>query len=269
MYLVTSIMYKVSRIKYLKKIYLFLLLATCYLLPAAAPSAQAQTMSNDNYILKMQNFNTVSGVTTGDSYNLRSTTGGYSPASSEGVNFKVKTGFENLASSLPFSISLSSSLVDFGELTPTNPIIRTLDLETNSLTAYGYSVLIFENEPLTVAPPAESNSATDNKIFIPDTTCDNGQCDTQTASEWNNALTYGFGYRCDNVAGVDCDASFSKPNFYKHFPDLLNNDDLTSVMAGIGANNRKARISYKVNISGTQPQGSYSNVVTYIDVPNF
>lgn len=223
---------------------------------------QAQTMSNDNYIIRMQDFNTISGVTAGQDYNLRSTAGGFSPVNSEGVNFKVKTGFENLASTLPFSISLSPNLVDFGTLSPTNPIIRTVDLNMDSLTAYGYSVIVSENEPLTAVPP-------NSKTIIPDTTCDNGACGTENAAEWINALTYGFGYHCDNVTGADCDNFLTKANFYKHFPNIASNDDPQSIMAGIGSNNKSTRLSYKVNISGTQAPGIYSNVITYIAIPNF
>jgi hypothetical protein len=247
-----------------------------------SPIANGQTMSNNDYIIIMQGFNVVSGTTTGEGYKLRSTLGGFNPivseavSESEGVNFKAKAGFESLTATLPFSISLSSDIVDFGTLSPTNPIIRTINLSTHSLTVYGYSVLVFENEPLATIPPS-------SKTFIPDTTCDNGKCDAQNASEWTNALTYGFGYRCDNVtrlpspggeatggqAGMDCDSSFVSPSLYKHFPDVANNDDLQSIMAGIGSSNNEARISYKVNVSETQAQGTYSNIVTYIGVPNF
>lgn len=226
------------------------------------PIANGQTMSNEDYILRAEQFNAISGVTSGEDYKIRATTGNLSTTTvSEGVNFKIKTGFENLESPLPFSISLSSNLVNFGTLTPTNPIIRTVDLIMQSKAVYGYSVVVFENEPLT--------TISENKTSIPDTTCDNGKCDTENASEWTNALTYGFGYRCDNVTGIDCDSAFDGTNLYKHFPDLASNDDPQSIMAGIGANNKQIRISYKVNISGTQELDTYGNKITYIAVPNF
>ncbi|MDP2585605.1 MAG: hypothetical protein Q8P29_01860 [Candidatus Levybacteria bacterium] len=267
-----SIMYRVLSIIYgtLRRYFfaILIILNTLYFILNAG-MAQAQTMSNDNYIIKMQGFNAFSGVTGGEDYKLRSTVGDLSPVVGEGVNFKVKTGFENLASASPFSILLSSSLVDFGILSPTNPIIRTVDLTMNSLTAYGYSVLVFENEPLVSIPSSEANSAAASKTFIPDTACDNGQCSAENAAQWSNALTYGFGYRCDNVTGADCDISFDKANFYKHFPDIANNDDPQPLMVGIGSNNKQTRISYKVNVSGTQAQGVYSNVITYIAIPNF
>lgn len=256
-----------------KRLKICLIIAFIVLSAYTVSPASAQTMSNNDYIIKMQGFNTISGTTANTDYKVRSPVGNFSPEVFEGVNFKVKTGFESLASSLPFSISLSSNLVDFGTLSPTNPVIRTVDLNTHSQTAYGYSVIVFENEPLTTIPP-------NSKTFIPDTTCDNGECGTENAAEWINALTYGFGYRCDNVAGADCDSSFAKANSYKHFPDIASNDDPQSIMAGIGSNNKEARISHKVNISGyvraqtpnvpgTQAQDIYSNIITYIAVPNF
>jgi hypothetical protein len=219
----------------------------------------AQTMSNQNYIIRTENFNTASDIVQNNQpsspVNIKSTI-------SEGVNFKAMLGFESLMSHSPFSISLSSDTVDFGIISPTDPIIRTMDLSVDSPAVYGYSVIAFENEPLTAVLPA-------NKAFIPDTTCDNGGCDTQTTAQWTNALTYGFGYRCDNLIGADCDGTFANPNFYRHFPNIASNDDPQSVMAGVGSSNKQVRIFYKVNISGNQAQGVYSNNITYIGIPNF
>lgn len=262
-------MYQVLRIMYLKKIFLLFILTTYYILHATVSPAGAQTMTNQNYILKTQGFNAVSGVTKDENYNLRSNVREFTPISGEGVNFRVKTGFENTLSSLPFSISLSSNLVDYGIISPTDPIIRTVDLGINSLNVYGFSVMVSENDALATTSPSESDTVATKKVIIPDTTCDSGICGTENAAQWTNTLTYGLGYRCDNISGVDCDNSFIKPNSYKHFPNIANNDDPQSIMSGIGANNKGVRISYKVNISGTQPQGIYSNIITYIAVPNF
>ena len=246
----------------------FLLLVTCYLLLVTAP-ARAQTMSNKDYKVKMQGFNAISGTTANTNYEVRSTVGELGPIISEGVNFKVRTGLENIVSALPFSTSLSSDIVDFGSLSPTNPIIRTVDLTIYSLSTYGYSVLAFEDHPLQSDPDASGQ-------VIPNTTCDNGQCSEDNAQEWKNTLTYGFGYRCDNVTGFDCNSSFSNaegtpsgPNFYKSFADNSNSMSPKSIMAGIGSKNKDVRLSYKVNISGNQAQGIYTNIITFIAVPNF
>lgn len=259
MYQVLSITYKIF------KKYLFIILvipSTCCILLNTSSPAHAQTMSNENYIIEMQDFNAISNVSGDQDYKLRSTTGGLNPAISEGVNFKVTSGFENLPSAFPFTISLSSDIADFGNLSPTNPVIRTVDIDVQNLSAYGYSVFVFEDQPLTTTLP-------NSKAFIPDTTCDNGNCGNENSDEWTNALTYGFGYRCDNIIGADCDNSFVKTNYYKHFPNLAGNDEPQAIMAGIDSNNQKTRISYKVNISGTQAKVNYSNTITYIGIPNF
>lgn len=226
------------------------------------PTAWGQTMTNKDYIIKIQDFNTISGTTANTDYKARPTAGDLSPQVSEGVNFRVRAGFENIAAATPFSVSLSSGTIDFGALSPTNPIVRTVDLSVYSLSTSGYSVITSENHPLQMSPEASGAN-------ISDTTCDNGECSQEKAGIWINTLTYGFGYRCDNVTGLDCDSSFSKPNFYKHFADVSNAQSPQSVMAGIGSKNKDVRLSYKVNTSGNLAQGIYSNIVTYVAVPNF
>jgi len=245
-----------SKIKTHSKTF-FLLLATCYLLLVTVPTAQGQTMSNKNYILKTEGLDTASNVATSED-KPQSTVGKKESVVSGGVNFKVKAGFENIAPNLPFSVSLSADLADFGNLTPTNPIVRTIDLSVYSLSTFGYSVVASENNPLT-----------DDESSIPDTTCDDGACNEQSSGLWTNALSFGFGYRCDNLIGIDCERSFSNSNFYKSFANTSNSQNPQSVMAGIGSKSKSIRLSYKANISGTQGKGIYNNIITYIAIPNF
>lgn len=226
------------------------------------PSAAAQSMSNQNYIIQSQEIDTASTTAPNDNYKPKSTTGKFSGSTSEGVNFKIEVGIDNATSTLPLSASLSSDLIDFGALTPTNPIIRTVDISVYSLSTYGYSVIAAQNHVLQQNPEASGD-------IIPNTTCDNGTCDGKNSAEWTNTLTYGFGYRCDNVTGVDCNSGFFRANFYKHFSNSSNSESFQSIMDGIGSKTKDIRLSYKINISGTQAQGIYSNIITYIAIPNF
>ncbi len=235
-----------------------LFVACCLLLIFISPSAHAQTMSNDNYTIQTQDVNTVTNV----SASIDKPEANADPSVSEGVNFKIKKGFQDAPLNSPFNIDLSSDIASFGTISPTNPIIRTVDLNVGASPANGYSVIIYENQPLSMISAS-------SKIIIPDTTCDNGGCSAENAAEWTNALTYGFGYRCDNLVGLDCDSSFAKANFYKHFPNIDSNDDPQPIMAGIGSDSKQVRISYNINTSGNQAQGLYTNVITYIAVPNF
>lgn len=155
----------------------------------------------------------------------------------------------------PFVFSISQRLIDFGLLSQTNPITRTAILSVNPGSATGYVVWAFEDHEL---------SSLMSKI-IPDTTCDNGSCNNKIASLWDNILSFGFGYRCDNIKGTDCPASF-----YKRFSNLGKGDLPEIVMRGTNNGTEKqTKITYKVNISATQDIGLYKNTIQYIAVPDF
>ena len=105
--------------------------------------------------------------------------------------------------------------------------------------------------------------------LIPNTTCDDGACTTTTASTWTNTLTYGFGYRCDDVSGTNCPSSFTA-NKFKQFADNSKSQTPIAVMQGTNVGRSlQSTITYKVNVSATQVAGLYSNVITYVATPTF
>lgn len=220
-----------------------------------ASVAIAQTMSNEQYKLKWGNFNSISGQSSGSSYKLSETSGGDAYGLYSGTNYKVRTGFQYSRVKIPFSFTISQNLIDFGTLTATNPVSRTTDLTVNSESAKGFTVTASENRPLT-----SSSSA------IPDTSCDSGLCNSTTAAPWLGTLTYGFGYRCDDVSGTNCASGFLA-DYFKSFPLSPN---LATIMSSTkGGKGKKSQITYKVNVSSSQPTGTYTNVVTYIASPGF
>lgn len=215
----------------------------------------SQTMSNSSYILREGNLETPSD-TTASNNNSKSNN-----------NYKVRVGFTYPSSSNSsngnnlFSFSLSNNSVNFGTLAPGEPIIRTGTLTISNPNSEGYQVLTSEDHPLKIIS---------SHTIIPDTTCDSGNCSEITSSAWTSLLTYGFGYRCDDLSGSDCSAGFSDPTFYKHFSDSSAHESEEAVMAGnVENNNIQAQISYKVNITSTQQSGLYQNLVTYIAIPNY
>ena len=224
-------------------------------------TAVAQTMSNTNYILQMGNLNSAAGKPTGSGYALNITVGQTAPGLYSGANYKVRAGFQYINSIIPFQFTLSSILVDFGTLTPTNPITRTSIISINDGSAGGYTVKVFENHQLLVPGPG---------VIIPNTTCDNGLCTSTTPDTWTSSLTYGFGYRCDQVDATNyCSSDFSSANNYKQFADQSQNQILQTVMSGQTGRNQRGQVTYKVNISPTQVAGFYSNVITYIATPTY
>lgn len=236
---------------------LAIILTALYLFLNTNP-INAQTMSNSSYIIKMGNINTAAGEVSGSSYKLSTTVGQTAPGLYSGTNYKVKAGFQYIPRVRPFVFTVSQTLIDFGTLYPTNPVIRTATLTVSKTAVTGYSVITSEDHPL------KATTST-----ITDTTCDNGSCSESVSSLWTNTLTYGFGYRCDNLIGTDCSADFSKKDFYKQFSDDSKTETNQVVMAGTSGREKKAQISYKVNISATQAPGSYGNTITYIASPTF
>jgi hypothetical protein len=220
----------------------------------SSENANAQTMSNANYILQMGNLNSFSGRGGGPDYTL-TFTGGQSGANLfTGPNYKVKLGFQYIYPFV-FRFSISSIFVDFGTISPTFPVTRSHQLTVTNHSAYGYQVTVSQNHNLRVDSSGNE---------IPPTTCDGGSCTPTTAAAWTGSLVYGFGYRCDNVSGTDCDSQFAT-DFYKPF---IASPSAIVVMSSINVGtNRKSNVTYKVNVSGTQAAGLYKNIINYIATP--
>lgn len=222
---------------------------------------KAQTsMSNNSYIIRWPNLNSFAGRSTNDDFNLGITGGQTAPGLYTGSNYKVRAGFQYINSIIPFSFSITSPFIDFGPITPGSPVTRTNRLTVSNGSAYGYSVLANENHPL---------RAFESGFTIPDTTCDTGTCNETTASEWINLTTYGFGYRCDNITGTDCNTDFNTANYYKQFASSESAELSQPVMIGANVGREiTGEITYKINISNTQAAGNYQNIITYIAVPS-
>lgn len=218
-------------------------------------------MSGDKFNLQSESINQVdkSSANLGNSENSSNQKKLYDVYL--GSNYKIQNGFEHSESSSPFNFFISSDLVEFGTLTPNNPITRTNTLSVLSTSTAGYSVYLFENHQL---------QSSENSIFIPDTTCDNGACTQTTSASWKQTTVYGFGYRCDNKAGADCSGGFFNPSFFKQLPDSAKQEEWEHVMKGLPENKKKtSQITYKVNIANSQKPAKYVNTLTYIAVPNF
>ncbi|TAK57432.1 MAG: hypothetical protein EPO24_09905 [Bacteroidetes bacterium] len=222
---------------------------------------QAQTtMSNSSYIIKFPNLNSFAGKPSNSQYKLGITGGQTAPGLYSGSNYKVRAGFQYILSNIPFSFAISSLFIDFGPITPGAPVTRTNNLTVSNGSAYGYTVLARENHPLRV------NSS---GMSIPDTTCDTGTCNEQTSAAWSSLTTFGFGYRCDNVTGNDCQSGFSNATNYRQFASSESAELAFPVMRGVNrGRNIQSQVTYKVNVATTQAAGLYENIITFIAVPS-
>lgn len=262
-------MYQVLCIKYKKKAIVFIL-TTLYLLLYTVPSALAQEMTNDFFKIQMGNFNSIAGISSDEAFKINITSGETAPNLNVGTT-KVKAGFQYIPRKAVFSILVSNTLIDFGILSPTNPVTRNVTISVTNLSSPSFIVSASQNHQL-LSPK--------NGAIIPDTTCDKGICSQTTAATWSNVLTYGFGYRCDNLSILvrgrkarsclknDLSFYFNK-DFYRQFPDASKSEKAAAIMKGDQGRKQEAIITYKVNISSSQAPGNYINSITYLAIPTF
>jgi hypothetical protein len=244
-----------------KVIFFLLILNVCFLI-YTTKLVSAETMSNNLFRITWGNFNMAAGKPTNASYKVSYTAGQLAPGLYTGTNFKIRAGFQYIYSIIPFAFSIDNIYVDFGTLTPANPVTRTSTLAVSNQSSSGYVVTAFENHQLLY--PAAGQ-------VIPDTTCDAGTCSETTAAAWTSSLTYGFGYRCDIVTGINyCNTDFSTATFYKQFADESKTETGQMVFSSLNSGrNQQAKVTYKANISSVQAAGAYSNAITYIATPTF
>ena len=234
------------------------LLISLILYLKSAHQANAQTMSNSNYIIQMGNLNSFSGKGSGSGYTLTSTGGQNGAFRFSGPNYRVKLGFQYIYP-FTFRFSISSVLIDFGPITPGTPVTRANRLTVSNFSAHGYQVTVSQNHNLRVNRTGQE---------IPPTACDSGfTCTTSTANVWNTSIAYGFGYNCANAVGTDCASGFTDSTYFKPF---VSSPSAVVVMSSTTARaNRKADITYKVNVSNIQGAGLYTSILNYIATPTF
>ena len=209
----------------------------------------------------MGNFNTAAGHPSGGGFSLNLTVGQTAPGLYVGNNFKVRSGFQYINSIIPFSFSISNTFIDFGPLSPQTFYRRTTTLTISNGSAFGYQVTASENHPLLV--PATGN-------IIPDTACDSGStCTTTLANHWASFLSsFGFGYRCDNNSGTDCDPQFSTASDY--YRPFASSPSAVMVMSSTNVGrNKQSTITYQLNIAPSQAPGQYTNIINFIATPSF
>jgi hypothetical protein len=243
----------------------------CFRHEIISTSLAQSLLYNDLYKLQMGNLNSIAGESSGSGFNLNITSGETGSGLYSGTNYKIRAGFQYISSVIPFSFSIDNLVIDFGTLSPTNPVTRTSTLTVDNQSAYGYVVTESENHQLQV--PSTGG-------IIPDTTCDGGTCTESTAAVWSSTLTYGFGFRCDSTSIIyngstssDClggGSSFSgNANYYKQFADASKNETAQTIISGTSGRDQSATVTYKVNIATSQTAGLYTNAITYIATPTY
>lgn len=218
-------------------------------------------MFNEDFIIHGGNFNSFSGSAKNpQGKKLDFTSGETAPAKNQSPSFRVNSGFQYLRGEDSFTFSVSSAVINFGDIQAGEPVTRSNKLSVTARSAPGYQVLASEDHE----PQISAGGAS-----IPDTTCDDGNCSETTSALWTSPLTYGFGYRCDNLSGTACDEQFKSDDFFKQFSNSSKNESSQTVMSDANpGKTSESEITYKINVPQTQPSGLYQNNILYIAVPN-
>jgi hypothetical protein len=239
---------------------LFAYLLIC--LFAYLPFAKAQTMENSMYQIQDSDINSFPGQSTESNNNIQEIIDTNKTGFIKEANYLLNLGPHYNPSITPFTFSLSNTFIDFGYPSPTLPSIRTINVLVNNLYSQSYKIIAAEN-----SPPTSTTGA-----IIPDTTCDGGNCSEVKSGKWTSSLTYGFGYNCKigNSSGcIPANEKTRQDNFYKQFADTSRAENAVTILSGGTGNAQDAVITFKLNISSSQPSGSYSNEITFLAVPSY
>ena len=217
-------------------------------------------IQSPNYIIQMPNLNSGAGIPSSTNFGINTTIGQTAAGLFSSDGYRVKSGFQYISSIIPFSFAISSLdtlFVDFGSIIPQTPKTSAQTLTVSSGGAGGYQVKTSENSPMTLAGTVTT---------IPDTLCDT-TCSESSAGVWTSTSKYGFGF---NMTGDDVPGDFVDTTYYRQFADRSLAETPQVVMSSIYVGrSRQSTVTYKVNVSGIQPGGTYNNIITYTAIPSY
>ncbi len=218
----------------------------------------SQHFTSDSYIIDWGNFNITSGRKTSVNYRLTDTVGQNAPGLSEGDNLRIKAGFQYIYDTFTqLSFSIDKLNIDFGTLVPGIGVTDTNILTVTTPSGHGYQIMAQENHPLWI------NSSN----FIPNTSCDSGNCTSTFSAPWISSDKYGFGY---NVTGIGATAYFPDSTYFRPFADFSLNQDSTIIASeNSPVKDRQTIVTYRVLVSPFQAAGNYENYITYTLVPRY
>ncbi|RLC35669.1 hypothetical protein DRH14_00255 [Candidatus Shapirobacteria bacterium] len=231
------------------------------------PPILAQSFSSNSYRINWGNFNMTGGRKSSINYKLTDTVGQNAPGQYDSAGFIVKSGFQYIHDTFnTFAFAIDDLDIDFGTLVAG---IATTDTNIITITTpygNGYQIYTHENHPLQI----------DASHQISDTLGDNGTCSESASDTWTQATTYGFGLSAMGInssqvaTGVGTSQFFADSSYFRQFANYSNSEKAQIIMEEDNdVKDRSARITYKVNISATQPAGNYRNNITFTAIPKY
>lgn len=248
----------------MKKIVSFLFLVSSFLFPIIA---LAQHFESPSYIIDWGNFNMTSGSKSSQNYKITDTVGQNAPGQYDSQGYIIKSGFQYAyENQYAFSFAIDNLSVELGSLVPGVATTTTNIITVSSPSGHGYDVFASQNHPLSQVIG----------ITIPDTGCNSGTCSESVSGIWTSATAYGFGFNAiginssGTVTGVGTSTIFPDSTYFRQFANTRTSEPQQVVMSeNSPREGRRARISYKANISSLQAAGNYENSVTFTAIPKY
>ncbi len=245
--------------KLLRNTYL-LGLISFYTVFAIVKQTHATDMNSGQFRIKYGNVNFGSNEGSSTNYDLSTTNGQLAAKEFSSTGYIVKAGFQYWHSIIPFSFSISDTTIELGSLTPQTPSTATTVLTASFGGAGQYQVTAVEVGTLRTANGGNT---------IVDTSCNGGAqtCTETSANVWNSSTAYGFGY---NMSGTGIPGDFTNNTYFRPFPDSSISESPAVVMSSTNiTTSSQATVTFKANISNTQPAGSYQTLVKFVATPSF
>ena len=242
-------------IVFLSFLYFYLLQQSIFVKPV-----QALNMDSSSFSIKSGTINVQGGNKSSPSYKLADTVGQLAANQFSSSGYIVKAGFQYIHSIIPFSFTISNTVINLGTLIPgvTNGSTAPTTLTVSFGAAGQYQVTAVEETKLKTFSGANT---------IADTTCDGGTCTVSSAQPWVLSNTTGFGY---NMTGQDIPADFTDSTYYRPFPDRSLGGSPAVVMTSQNVGkNRQSTLNFKVNIPSTQASGTYSTIINFVATPTY
>lgn len=219
----------------------------------------AQSFTSPSYHIDWGNFNMTGGKKSSTNYILTDSVGQNAPGQYNSAGYTVKAGFQYAyIKDYKFSFSIDNLDINFGTLSPSVGNTQSNIITISTPTGHGYEIFTSQNSPLVTL----GTNAT-----IPDTTCDNNDCDQTTSGVWVNNNTYGFGF---NATGDGTSNYFLNSNYFRQFANQQTGESPQIFMSENNpVKDHSAKITYKINISPLQPEGSYQNNINFTAVPKY
>ncbi len=227
----------------------------------------AQHFESPSYVIDWGNFNITSGKKTSANYSLTDTVGQNAPGQYDSAGFVLKSGFQYIYDTFnQFSFFIDDLSIELGSLTPGVGSTDTNIITISTPSGHGYQIMAHQDHPLWI----------DSQSFIPDTTCDSGNCTESVSDVWQTNSAYGFGFNAIGIGasgettGLGTDTIFPDNTYFRQFADYYQNEPNQIIMTeNSPVKDHSARITYKALISTTQTTGQYQNTIIFTAVPKY